>query len=413
MKTFVMYGAGNIGRGFIGATFAKAGYAVKFIDVNMVVIDALNAEKKYPVEIVSNEGSVDEWIENVSGIDGRDGELVAETIANADAMATAVGVNIMPRIVPLIVAGIVKRFERGEKNPFNIIICENLLDADKLMRSLILERLNDEQKAYFEEYIGLVETSIGRMVPVMTEEMRKGQTLRSCVEKYCQLPIDKAAWKGEIPAIENLYPYEPFSFFIRRKLFIHNMGHASSAYMGKLLGCEYIWQSVKNPVVELIVERAMRESARALTAEFDYPLTSLVEHIDDLVLRFGNKALGDTVARVGKDTKRKLSPSDRFAGALKLCEEKGVPTMYISVGAACALFFKEEGDEGSDYIQTLLHVEGIDAVISKHMEICLCSDTAKYIKAYYALLCDGKGVDALLDAAKAFEAAKLSEKKIV
>ena len=413
MKKFVMYGAGNIGRGFIGATFAKAGYEVQFIDVNMTVIDALNRDGKYPVEIVSNDGSTDEWITNVSGVDGRDAEAVAEAIANADAMATAVGVNIMPRIVGLIVKGILRRFERGNDRPFNIIICENLLDADKVMHGLIFEQLTDEQKVLFDERVGLVEASIGRMVPVMTDEMRRGDILRVCVERYCQLPIDKAAWKGELPDIANLYPYAPFAFFIRRKLFIHNMGHASCAYMGCLLGDRYIWEAVQDPTVKLIAERAMRESARALVAEFDYPLAALLEHIDDLVLRFGNRALGDTVARVGRDTKRKLGASDRFAGALKLCEEKGVPSMYISVGAAAALFFRSEADEGTDYVNTMLKIEGIDAVLEKHMGLCLGSDTAKYIKAYYALLCEGKGLDALLAAAQGFEAEKLSRKKIV
>ena len=32
----VMYGAGSIGRGFIGALFSEIGYEVVFIDVNAV-----------------------------------------------------------------------------------------------------------------------------------------------------------------------------------------------------------------------------------------------------------------------------------------------------------------------------------------------------------------------------------------
>ena len=413
MKKFVMYGAGNVGRGFIGATFAKAGYEVQFVDVNMTVIDELNRDHRYPVEIVSSEGSTDDWITNVSGVDGRDAEAVANAIAAADVMATAVGVNVMPHIVGLIVKGILRRFEQGNTRPFNIIICENLLDADKVMHSLIFEKLDDGQKKLFDERVGLVEASIGRMVPVMTDAMRKGDLLRVCVEKYCQLPIDRAAWKGELPDIENLYPYTPFSLFIRRKLFIHNMGHATCAYLGGLLGLQYIWQAAEDPCVRLIVERAMRESARALAREFDYPLEAMLEHIDDLVLRFGNRALGDTVARVGRDTGRKLGASDRFAGALKLCEEKGVPTMYICVGAAAAMFFKSENDEGTDYIRTLLAVEGIDAVLTRHMALSPKSRSAEYIKAYYAMLCRGANIAQLLNAAQSFEAERLSARKIV
>ncbi|MBE6928668.1 MAG: mannitol dehydrogenase [Ruminococcaceae bacterium] len=413
MKTFVQYGAGNIGRGFIGALFAKAGYAVQFVDVNMTVIDALNELHQYPVEIVSNAGNRDEIITNVSGVDGRDANAVIEAIANADAMATAVGVNIMPRIVPLITSGLKRRWENGNLTPFNIIICENLLDADKLMHKLICEQLTDDEKKTFESCVGLVEASIGRMVPVMTDEMRRGDILRVCVEEYCQLPVDAAAWKGELPNIPSLFPYSPFAFFIRRKLFIHNMGHATSAYLGCLKGVDYIWQSVSDPCVKVIAERAMRESAMALAAEFDYPLDKLIEHIDDLLLRFGNVALGDTVARVGRDTKRKLGASDRFAGALKLCDEKGMDNVYIALGAAAALFFKSENDEGTDYVKNMLAEQGLDAVLTNHMGLDANANSAKYIKAYYKLFAEGADLAAVLECAQAFKASILTPKKIV
>ncbi len=41
MKKAVMYGGGNIGRGFIGATLSQSGYEVTFIDVAEPVVKAL------------------------------------------------------------------------------------------------------------------------------------------------------------------------------------------------------------------------------------------------------------------------------------------------------------------------------------------------------------------------------------
>ena len=52
----VMYGAGNIGRGFIGALLSQAGYRVSFVDVADPVVQELRTREKYPVRYVSNEG---------------------------------------------------------------------------------------------------------------------------------------------------------------------------------------------------------------------------------------------------------------------------------------------------------------------------------------------------------------------
>lgn len=40
----IMYGAGSIGRGFIGALFSDLGYEVVFIDVNDWLVDTMNTE---------------------------------------------------------------------------------------------------------------------------------------------------------------------------------------------------------------------------------------------------------------------------------------------------------------------------------------------------------------------------------
>ncbi|MBQ6921750.1 MAG: mannitol dehydrogenase, partial [Clostridia bacterium] len=243
MKKFIMYGAGNIGRGFIGQTFSNAGYKVGFIDINMEVIDALNKRGEYPVNVVTTEANIEIPVKNVYGIDGKDIEKVSDEIASCDMMATAIGVNVLKFIAKPIAKGIEKRANITDK-PLNIIICENLIGADEFLKGLILNEI-PELKEYVEEKVGFIEASIGRMVPVMTEEKKAGDPLRVYVEPYNILPVDKAAFKGEIPTyVNNLYPYSPFSLFIERKLFMHNMSHALSAYLGYLRNYEYVYQAV-------------------------------------------------------------------------------------------------------------------------------------------------------------------------
>lgn len=333
----VMYGAGNIGRGFIGQLLSQSGYSVAFVDVNPDVIKAINDAGRYPINILHKNSSEEIWVENVSCVDGKDIDAVATAIAEADIMATAVGVNILKFIAAPIAAGLKKRWENGNNTPLNIIICENLIGADKVLKQLISENLDDTDK--LDTLVGFVEASIGRMVPVQTPEMQNGNPLRVCVEAFDKLPLDKAAFKGEIPAIKNAILFTPFEFYIERKLFIHNMGHAFTAYLGALCGYDYIWQAIEDPRIEVCVLRAMTQSAIALSKRHGVDVTELYDHVTDLISRFGNRQLGDTVKRVGGDIKRKLSENDRIIGALKMCNEQGVAADYIELAAAAALNF--------------------------------------------------------------------------
>lgn len=381
----VMYGGGNIGRGFIGQLLSQSGYEVTFVDVVDAVVDTLNRDHKYPVRILSNEGHKDVDVVNVSAVNGNNMEAVADAIANADIMATAVGARILKFIVPNIVAGLRKRWAMG-KAPLNIIICENLMDANKVLEEMLKAQLTEEEKAIFDENVGLVEASIGRMVPVQTEEMKDGDPMRVCVESYGFLPVDKAAFKGEIPEITNMVPFEPFDFYIKRKLYIHNMGHATCAYLGDLLGLEYIYQAIDVLEIRIIVQNAMLESAAALSKTYGVELGGIVCHIEDLLYRFTNKALKDTCARVGGDPARKLSLEDRLIGSSKLVQKTGAVPAYIAIGAAaglCRLVKETEGDKrAKELLCETANLQESDSLVNLIME-------------YYERISDGADFAAL------------------
>ena len=203
---------------------------------------------------------------------------------------------------------------------------------------MLKEHLTEEEQAWFDENIGLVEASIGRMVPIQTEEMKDGNPMRVCVESYGYLPVDKDAFKGEIPAIKNMVPFSPFDFYLKRKLYVHNMGHGMCAYLGNLLGLEYIYQAIDQDEIYLLVRGAMEESARALSIKYNVPLEEILKHITDLLNRFTNAALKDTCRRVGGDPTRKLSPQDRLIGSSTLALETGIIPAYIAIGAAAGVY---------------------------------------------------------------------------
>ncbi len=364
MKKLVMYGAGNIGRGFIGQIFSANSYSVGFIDINQEVIDRLNKDRSYPVDVVSNDGVDEIIVQNAYGIDGKNLDLVSDEIASADIMATAIGVNVLKFIAKPIAFGLKKRFEQNAK-PFNIIICENLIGADAFLKGLIKEQL-PEYADRIDKEIGFVEASIGRMVPVLPEEKKQGNPLRVFVEPYNILPVDKAAFKGEIPTLSNLYPFEPFNLFIERKLFMHNMSHATCAYLGALRGYTYIYEAVADFDIKFVAFKALTQSAMAVAKENGVEMDLLLSHAENLLFRFKNKALADTVERVGKDTKRKLSSNDRLIGAINLAEKHNLPCEYLCLGVAAGLHFKPDADESSKEVASFAKENGVKATLKQY-----------------------------------------------
>jgi len=357
-----MYGAGNIGRGFIGMLLSQSGYKVTFIDVSKPLVDALNLRGSYPVRILDTDGHEDVLVESVDAIDGMNETAVAEAIANTDLMATAVGANILPRIAKNIALGLKLRMKRGGK-PLNILICENLMDANIALTGWISEHLDEAERSWMHANVGFAEASIGRMVPVQTPDMQAGDSLRVCAERYGYLPVDKDAFRGELPEIRNMVPFSPFDFYIRRKLYIHNMGHAVIAYLGMYKNLPLIADAIDDPEIYILAFQAMLESAEALFCKYGVPVSETLRHIQNLLLRFANRSLGDTCARVGADIVRKLAASDRLIGAVRLCREQGITPAYICVGIAGATYaYLKEKDREQTHehaTQTLEQLSGM------------------------------------------------------
>ncbi|GMW02519.1 MAG: mannitol-1-phosphate 5-dehydrogenase [Candidatus Hydrogenedentota bacterium] len=369
MKQAVHFGAGNIGRGFLGQLYFESGYHTTFIDVSDDLVEGLNKHGGYPLRIVGDdirEVSIGEC----SAIHGRDFDAVAAALAQTDLASTAVGQAALPHIAPLIARGIQRRFSDDRAAPLNVIICENLLDAANVVRQMIRAHLPEAWHATLDSHVGLVEASIGRMVPIMTMEQRAESPLLVCVEPYCELPVDANGFKGDIPPLNHLKPQENFTAYVERKLFVHNAGHACAAYLGYLRGHEYIWQAMGDGAVRREVEKAMHESCLGLHARHGMDLSALTEHAADLIHRFQNKALGDQVLRVAADPVRKLGPKDRLIGACHMCLDQNVEPRSLAFAAAAAMRYDPPSDKAAEMVQRIFHESHMDGVMR---EVCRVS----------------------------------------
>jgi mannitol-1-phosphate 5-dehydrogenase len=381
LKQAVQFGAGNIGRGFLGQLYHESGYHATYVDVIDHVIDGLNDRGSYPLRLVDNEGEETLLIDNVSAVRATDLPKAAEAIARADIAATAVGVPVLPRVAPVIAAGIEKRFSNPAAPPLNIIVCENMIGAGPFLRERVRECLDTKWHAVLDEKVGFVEASIGRMVPVMTAAQRAEDPLLICVEPFKELPVDENGFRGSIPELAHMHPRKDFGGYVERKLFVHNAGHATTAYFGYLRGHEFIYEAIADPAVREKADAAIAETSEGLVRKHGLDAAELAEHWVDLKHRFANRALADQVARVAKDPIRKLGPQDRLIGAGLMCLEQGVEPKAVAQAAAAALHFDHPDDPAAQELQALKNGKGLGDVLQK---VCQLSPESPLARLIYA-----------------------------
>lgn len=388
MSKAVVFGAGNIGRGFIGQLFSETGYEVGFVDIDAVLLAHFNLHRGYHLQTVYNEEVQDLDIRPVFGIHADDQPAVADLIAEAEVGATAVGVRALPYLVPNLVAGLSRRAATNAR-PFNLILCENLKGAAQQMREAVAAALPAEHQAYLAEQVGFVDTVIGRMVPPPLPEMRDRDPGFIRVEPYKELPVDRDGFRGGIPEVTAMMAHDSFALYTARKLYIHNCGHALLAYFGHVLGYQYGYQAMEDDRVQELLRGGWQESARGIVHAFDADPEWLHAHMDDLDHRFRNRALGDTVFRLGRDPLRKLGPKDRLVAPARLAEAAGVFPENLATGIAMALCFDAPDDPVAVEMQARIGEQGLLQVLAEVCEIRPEEKLGEFIARKYQQLCSG------------------------
>ena len=388
-KSAVIFGGGNIGRGFIGQLFSESGYEVTFVDVVEDLLKAMNEKHSYKLQTVSNQGINEYTIGPVKAINSNDKEAVAAAVDGAEICATALGANVLKYVAPNIAMGVALRAKRNA-GPLNFIICENLHGAAKIMRGLVEASTPDEAKDYLASKIGFVSTVIGRMVPAPTAEMKAQDPTLIKVEPYKELPVAKDEFVGEIPKIVAMTPYDNFEIFTARKLYVHNCGHALMSYVGFQRGYEMGYEAMADKDVRAFMLAGLRESVDGICAEFNADAKWLYAHVDDLLERFTNRMLGDTIFRLGRDPMRKLAAEDRLVGAANLACKHGGKPVHLAWGIAAALYFDPADDPSAATLQAMLKEKGAEATLKEVAGIEPGSLLSKLVLDAYAKLAQNR-----------------------
>lgn len=290
-----------------------------------------------------------------------DRRLLIEAIAEAAEIATAVpsvaaytgpGPESLHRVLA---EGLRLKLAHGGPRAV-VYAAENHNHAAEILAAAVQGELTLDERAALPNRVAFLNTVIGKMSGVITDPaeiaawglatVTPTAARAFLVEAFNRILIARARFadgagfeRGLSVFIEkdDLLPFE------EAKLYGHNATHALAAYLGALAGLRFIAELVDLSGAMAVLRRAfLDESGAALCrkyAGYDPLFTPVgyAAYAEELLARMTNPHLHDTVARVGRDPRRKLGWDDRLIGTMRLARSQGIVPRYYAVGAAAAL----------------------------------------------------------------------------
>ncbi|MGQ0846767.1 MAG: 2-dehydropantoate 2-reductase N-terminal domain-containing protein [Sporichthyaceae bacterium] len=329
----VVVGPGRIGCGFAGQLLHRSGYELTFVGREPTVA-RLRAAGRYAVRTTDGRTSTEEEVPVRRAVDVRDTARSAKRIAVADVVCVAVGPGSLDSVAPLLARGLA-----NAPRPVNVIACENAEDAGPRLRQAVAALLGRKATSRH----GFSGAVVGRVVSRRVLGLDLAAPLLLVGEPGEEFVVDAAALRGPLPEIRGMVLAADFVAAYRRKLYRYSAGHATAAYLGHLKGYRYLHAAIRDPEIAAGTRAAICEGRAALAAGYGPGLAGSEADVDAIMTRFCNAALADTVARIGRDPRRKLAPDDRLVGAARMLEDSGVPAHALATAAAAALCFGGPG----------------------------------------------------------------------
>ncbi|WP_042203542.1 mannitol-1-phosphate 5-dehydrogenase [Paenibacillus camerounensis] len=377
----VHFGAGNIGRGFIGLLLSQAGYEVCFVDVNEAFVSQLKERGEYPVTLAS-EGQETVIVKNVTALSSvTHADEVAAAIAEADLVTTAVGVSVLKHIAGTVAEGIKGRVAVSNA-PLHVIACENAIGGSAQLKELVYAQLDEASRVKADVSVAFPNAAVDRIVPLQQHE----DILKVVVEPFYEWVVDASQMLPGYTPVEGVHYVENLEPYIERKLFTVNTGHCSAAYLGFLRGYDTIQQAMADESLTALVREVLEETGAVLEQKHGFDSTEHSKYIDKILERFRNPALTDEVSRVGRSPVRKLSPNDRLVSPALQAFDRGLSYKALTRSMAGALLFQAADDPEAVELQAAIAGLGVEAALTKYTGLAADHAVHQSVMAEYAAL---------------------------
>jgi mannitol 2-dehydrogenase len=229
-----------------------------------------------------------------------------------DAANPAVQHDLAPGAVPRTVFGFIvaalRRRRDGGVPPFTVMSCDNIEGNGNVARSVLgafADLAEPGLGTWVREAVAFPNSMVDRITPVtaaadtarLAEEFGVADAWPVVCEPYVQwvleddFPAGRPRWQDcGVQLVTDVRPYELM------KLRLLNAGHLALAYPAALAGYRYVHEAAADPVIAAFVTDYLQLEARPTVP--DVPGVDLDAYVAELLARFANPAIGDTVARL-------------------------------------------------------------------------------------------------------------------
>lgn len=363
MSVFVGFGFGPIQAGLFLAEAQLAGGFDRLVVAEVVpeVVAAVRAAGAFTVNI----GHADRIealtvapVEIYSPLAPAERAVLVDAVAAATELATALpsvefyGRGGAASVAALLAEGLARKAAAG--GPLAVVYAaENHTRGAELLEEAVLAWTPPDLRAAVRGRVQFLDTVIGKMsgAPETTAglaELAPGLGRAYLVEAFNRIQVSQidrsaAGWQSFVRGLAVFAEKADLTPFAEAKLYGHNAGHALAAYLAHQVGFTQIDQLRQRPDLLNFITRAMvDESGAALCARWAgvdalFSPAGFTAYAEDLVTRMVNPYVRDTVARVGRDPRRKLGWDDRLVGAMRRARQVGVTPWRYAWGMAAAL----------------------------------------------------------------------------
>jgi mannitol-1-phosphate 5-dehydrogenase len=381
-KQILIFGAGKIGRGFIGHLFHRSGYALTFVDPVAEVVAQLTRDRQYPL-FVLGAPQKNQTVPIARAILSSAPEA-EEVISRHDLFATAVGGPNLGSVGALLGRGLQRRLRGGNTSPANVIICENFKDPAAILRKACYAAGDESLARWGEAHLGIAETQVLRSCIEPDAAMKQQNPLAVQIQDWWVLPCDGAAFRGPPPQCEGLKFKANFQNELIRKVYTYNCSNATIAYLGYLKGYTMLSEAANDREILEVTQRVYEESGHGLITEYQLDPAEQVDLQNLAITKYQDRDIVDPIERNARDTQRKLSPTDRLVGPANLAIKHGGTPTNLGLAIAAGFHYAGSTDPGTQHVQQVLHTRGLKAAIK---EICQCDADSPL----GVLICRGAG----------------------